>query len=105
LVEMVPALHFALGGRHDLGPGSGLFQRLARLGHLRLLEALGHEDGYLLSLQHDMTSHSPGWGTKSCNSRSFGPVSRRRHAPAASRGLTAPDGARRWEGNRERIPA
>ncbi|KAI1691004.1 tripartite tricarboxylate transporter family receptor domain-containing protein [Ditylenchus destructor] len=50
-IVMVPAAHAALGGRDDPRPRAGVVERLARLGHLDLLEAVGHEDGDLQSIE------------------------------------------------------
>src|SRR6185295_1522437 len=51
LVEVMPALHFALGGRHDLGLRAGVGQRLARPGHLDLLETFGNKNGNAFSIK------------------------------------------------------
>jgi hypothetical protein len=56
LVVMIPTLDPALCRRDKTCLRSSLIQRFARLSHLNLLEAIGHEDGNLLSAecQHEL---------------------------------------------------
>jgi hypothetical protein len=42
-------------GEHDAGLGSGLFERVERLGQFDLLKAVGGENGDLQSLQHSVS--------------------------------------------------
>jgi hypothetical protein len=50
-VVVIPAAHAAVHGRDDLRERAGDIQRLARLGHLDLLEAVRNEDGDFHSVQ------------------------------------------------------
>src|SRR5581483_6130083 len=93
LVEVFPALHFALGGRYHSGLRARILERLARLGELGLLEAFRRQNGHFHAAQR-CHSHASSYTLRQT-----------KEAMGASRRRALSCGCARVQAQRKRAPA